>query len=92
MNNNLLEEYRKEIKEIDEEIISLLDERFDLCWEIGGYKKENGLEILDEKVEAKKLASIDVLAGEDNAEYIKETFKTIMSQSRKLQEEMKLRP
>ncbi|MCQ2512189.1 MAG: chorismate mutase [Lachnospiraceae bacterium] len=88
MNKNLLEEYRKEISEIDKEIIALLDERFDLCWEVGGYKKENGMTILDENVEEKKLASIDFLASEDNAEFIKETFKTIMSQSRKLQEEM----
>ena len=88
MGKNLLDEYRKEISEIDKEIIALLDERFDLCWEVGGYKKENGIAVLDEKVEEKKLASIDFLASEENAEFIKETFKTIMNQSRRLQEEL----
>lgn len=88
MSKNLLEEYRKEISELDKEIISLLDERFDLCWEVGGFKKENGLAILNEQVEEKKLASIDFLAGEENAEYIKEVYKTILEQSRKLQKGM----
>ena len=84
----MLEEYRKEIAEIDKEIIALLDERFDICWEVGGYKKENGIPVLNAGVEEKKLDSIDTLASEDNAPYIREVFHEILKQSRKLQEEM----
>ena len=82
----MLEEYRKEISEIDKEIAALLDERFDICWEIGGYKKENGLPIMDEKVENKKLDSLNFLVSEENCIYIKEVFREIMRQSRSLQE------
>jgi len=86
--DEVLKDLREEIKDIDKEIISLLDERFDLCWEIGGYKKENNIPIFDASVEEKKLKDIEFTASAENAAYIQEIYKKIFEESRKMQEEI----
>ena len=85
---DLLKEYRKELNDIDSEIIELLDERFNLCWEIGGYKKENGIPVLDEKQEMKKYSQVEKAASPDNADAVKAVFETIISESRKIQQKL----
>ena len=49
MNN--LDKHRKEIDKIDDNIIELLEQRFNLVVEIGQYKKEHNLPIYDSKRE-----------------------------------------
>ena len=49
MNN--LDKHRKEIDKIDDNIIELLEQRFNLVVEIGQYKKENNLPVFDAKRE-----------------------------------------
>ncbi len=55
---NILEKNRLEIDKIDKEIISLLEERLNLSKEIGSYKKEHSLEILDQNREMEILSNI----------------------------------
>ena len=43
-----LDELRKQIDEIDKNMASLFEKRMKIVEEIGRFKKENGLEILDE--------------------------------------------
>ena len=50
MNN--LDKHRKEIDKIDDNIIELLEQRFNLVVEIGQYKKENNLPVFDAKRES----------------------------------------
>ena len=86
--DEVLKDLREEIKDIDREIIALLDERFDLCWEIGGYKKEHNIPIQDKNVEDKKLKDIEYNASEENSAYIQEVYKKIFEQSRNMQNEI----
>ena len=47
--NKTLEELRKEIDEIDEELLNILSKRMDVVRAIGKVKKENNRNPLDEK-------------------------------------------
>ena len=44
-----LEELRKEIDALDQEILNILEKRFTVVKQIGAIKKSNGLPVLDEK-------------------------------------------
>lgn len=50
-----LNSLRKEIDEIDRELVQLIERRFNLVLLVGKYKKENKLPILDENREEKVL-------------------------------------
>jgi len=54
-----LQDYRKQIDRIDNELIPLFKERIDVVRQIALYKKEHGLPILDVAREQEKLTSID---------------------------------
>ena len=41
----MLEQYRKEIDQIDEKLVELFEKRMDVSQKVGNYKKQNGLEI-----------------------------------------------
>ncbi len=79
-----LEEYRKQIDEIDENIENLLDKRLKLCKEIGDYKKENNLEVLDQNREDAILSKIDN-SNLEHKEAIKEIYKEIFDEGKKVQ-------
>jgi len=54
-----LQDYRKQIDRIDNELSQLFKERMDVVRQVAFYKKEHGLPILDAAREQEKLASID---------------------------------
>lgn len=43
-----LEPFRERLDEIDERLIALLAERFDVCREIAGHKRENGIPMMQQ--------------------------------------------
>lgn len=45
--NNKLKDFRKQIDEIDEQIVNLLAKRMQVVEKVGQYKKENNLPPLD---------------------------------------------
>ena len=53
-----LEELRVKIDETDKEIVKLFEERMKIAKEIGDYKKDNNLPVLDVLREKHKLAEI----------------------------------
>jgi len=69
-----LENIRNQIDEIDDQIISLLEKRLKIAKEIRRYKKE----IVDSSRETQILKKI-------KSEYIKDIYKTIFKNSKKLQ-------
>ena len=73
MNN--LDKHRKEIDKIDDSIIELLEQRFNLVVEIGQYKKEHNLPIYDSKREEELINNL--LNKIDNNE-LKENYKKII--------------
>ena len=53
-----LDELRKEIDKIDNEMIKLFEKRMDVAVKIAEYKKKNGLKVLDSARQRQKLADI----------------------------------
>ena len=54
-----LQDYRKQIDRIDNELLHLFKERMDVVRKVALYKKEHGLPVLDATREQEKLTSID---------------------------------
>ncbi len=82
-----LEEYRKEIDKIDNELLEIILKRNDIIKKIKEYKKLNNLQIYDEKREQeikqrliKKAEEINI-----NNELINQIFDLILENSKKIQ-------
>jgi monofunctional chorismate mutase len=80
-----LESFRKRINNINEQLISLLDQRLDIAKEIGAIKKEQNLPIFNPEREQEILNSISKTSK--YPEQTKEIFQKIMDESKKLQEQ-----
>ncbi|WP_313339098.1 chorismate mutase [Sedimentibacter sp.] len=77
---------RIEINEVDKEIVSCLEKRFNLALEIGKYKSENNLPIYDEVREKKVIENcIGYLSNKNYARHIENIYKQIMDSSKELQ-------
>ncbi|MFY1049879.1 chorismate mutase [Apilactobacillus sp. 1-1-2] len=79
-----MQEIRKQITDIDNEIIKLLEQRFELCKKVGEIKRANNLPILDEKREQEVLAGIEATATKYGEE-IKSVFAEIMQQAKNIE-------
>ena len=82
-----LEEYRKQIDEIDRKLIALFEERMQVSGGIAAYKRAHALPILDQKREEQKLAALSGLASPAMAPYVAELWRKIFELSRSYQEE-----
>lgn len=79
-------EIRKEIDEIDGQMIALYKHRMELTTKVAEYKIANQKPVLDKEREAEKIATLTSFAMDDfERQGIKELFKLIMSTSRKKQ-------
>lgn len=82
---NLLE-LRDQIDEIDQQIVSLYEQRMEICSQVAEYKIETGKKVFDKQREQEKLARVKSLTHNDfNSHGVEELFEQIMSMSRKLQ-------
>lgn len=82
-----LEEIRKEIDQIDQELIQLFCKRMECSKQVAQYKAENNMPILNTKREQEILERVFVQAGE-YGESTKLLYTTIMELSRALQHDM----
>lgn len=80
MNN--LDKHRKEIDKIDDNIIELLEQRFNLVVEIGQYKKENNLPVFDAKRESAIKQKFKTKKYQDSLSNI---YDTILKESKTIQ-------
>lgn len=74
---------RRQVNDIDDELVRLLDERFSICTEIGRVKKRMGLEAYDSVREAaiiKRLSDLEIHSG-----MAKTIWPVIMDYSKTLQ-------
>ncbi len=80
-----IKDLRREIDEIDDQIVSLFVKRMAVAAQIAQYKKERALPIFVREREAEKL---DMVASQSPAlsAYVEELYRTIFSLSRKYQE------
>jgi len=83
-----LDELRNKIDEIDEELIKKLEERFDVVMQIGEYKKEKGLPIVDHDRELAKYDRIESLSTPLFAEFNRTVFAEIIEVSKEFQEDI----
>ncbi|NTW22780.1 chorismate mutase [Candidatus Falkowbacteria bacterium] len=78
--NNGLEGWRKEINELDRQLIRTLEARFRVVEKIAGYKRTNGLPVRDEKREQELLA----LLAEDTSlspQFLRDLYAVIFANS-----------
>lgn len=79
-------ELREQIDAIDRQIVSLYEQRMEICGRVAEYKIETGKKVFDRQREMEKLAKVRSLThNEFNSHGVEELFEQIMSMSRKLQ-------
>ncbi len=79
-------ELREQIDAIDQQIVSLYEQRMEICSRVAEYKIETGKKVFDRQREMEKLAKVKSLThNEFNSHGVEELFEQIMSMSRKLQ-------
>lgn len=84
---NELEQCRKEIDEIDKELVNLFERRMDVAIRVANYKKENDLPIYDEERESKVIKkNVDNLRNKNYDLLARRFFLSIMELSRNIQE------
>ncbi len=76
---------RKEIDALDRQLVELLVRRFNLSTEIGNYKRQNGLAIIDETREAQLMADIVKRAGLSYQQPITAVYQTLLEESKRIQ-------
>ncbi len=81
-----LQELRKEIDRIDKEMVSLFEERMEICKNVAEYKIETGKKVFDREREDAKIEAVQSMTkNQINRLGVGELFGQIMSISRKLQ-------
>lgn len=80
-----LTKIRDRIDEIDTELVKLLCDRMEITKEVAAYKKENNMPVLDRGRELAILDKVGKLAGEDMAQYVRNIYEDIFTQSKSLQ-------
>lgn len=81
-----IEELRKQLDEIDGQLVKLFEQRMDVCARVGAYKIKNGRKVLDRPREKEKLQDVaGRVSSEFNKKGIRELYGQLMSMSRKLQ-------
>lgn len=88
--SDVLDNYRLEINNIDEELLTLLKKRMKLSIKIGKFKKENNIPILNKNRENQVLERINTCNKKDNEIIISENligilWTNIMNYSKDLQ-------
>ena len=81
-----IDELRKQINEIDAELVKAFDARMKVALEIGKYKKENGLPVFDPARERAVLDKQTSAVAEDMSMYVKLLYNTLFDLSRSYQQ------
>lgn len=81
-----LQYLRKQLDEVDKEIVRLYEKRMSLCGQVGEHKVETGKKVFDRQREQEKLQAVEKeVTSEFNKKGIRELYRQLMSMSRKLQ-------
>ncbi len=86
--NKTITELRAEIDAIDEQLIRLFADRMAVASEIGAYKRENGISVLDESRERQKLAAVSEMAPRGMEDYTRLLYAQLFDLSRAYQERL----
>ena len=80
-------DYRRELDELDAEMVRLFVRRMEIVQGIGQYKKEHHLPVLDAQREREKLDAVAAMAPEGLQSCTKELYQALFALSRRYQEE-----
>jgi len=80
-----LDELRKQIDQIDRELVELFKARMGIAAQVAEYKKETGMAVFDPSRERALLGKISELSGEEFEEYSRTLYSTILELSRSYQ-------
>ena len=89
MDNLNLEEIRKEISAINDEMLALFVKRMELSAQVARYKIANGLPTLDRKREEAILQKVADNTSEELRQYALEFFRNMMDLSKQYQETLR---
>lgn len=85
----MLKDLRKQIDEIDDEIVSLYLKRLKICQDIGKEKWKTGKSIADKNREADVIKRLTENLTAEEANYVTALYQTIFSESKRLQSSKK---
>ncbi len=80
-----LQDIRKQLDAIDEQLIDLFARRMRLVKDVADYKMEHGMPVLDAGREETILDRVSEKAGEELAPYARRVYETIFAVSREYQ-------
>lgn len=84
-----LQNYRKEIDEIDRTLLELYKRRMEISEKVAFFKLREGMQIFDPVRERDKLETLSALVERDSdREAVKKLFQLLMSASRRRQEKI----
>lgn len=87
-----LDQIRKDIDQIDQELVALLEKRMVCVGQIIEYKEQQGLPVLDQRREREVLEKVgSLVTDEQYRSTIQAQFRDLMTRSRDYQEEVKAR-
>ena len=89
MDNLNLEEIRKEISDINDEMLALFVKRMELSAQVAAYKKANGLPTLDRKREEAILQKVADNTTDEFRQFALEFFRNMMDLSKEYQETLR---
>ena len=82
-----LENFRKQIDDLDKKIIPLLSQRLNVVINVGEYKKKHDIPVFDEKREQKVLKKVTDLCDEEKYhQALKKVYQSLMDEAKKLEE------
>ncbi len=83
---NQLETLRQEIDSIDAQIFALFEQRLTVAKQIGAYKQEHGLSVLDSSREDAKKDQVKVSVSPELTPYALELLEVLMKTAKAVQE------
>lgn len=83
---NQLETLRQEIDSIDAQIFALFEQRLTVAKQIGAYKKERGLSVLDSSREDFKKGQVKISISPELEPYALELLEVLMKAAKAVQE------
>jgi monofunctional chorismate mutase len=89
MDNLNLEEIRKEISAINDDMLALFVKRMELSAQVAAYKKANGLPTLDRKREEAILQKVADNTTDEFRQFALEFFRNMMDLSKEYQETLR---
>jgi chorismate mutase len=82
-----MKDFRRELDFIDRQMLDLLRKRFEICKEIGIYKKKCGM-LIEDREREKQIIQDKIKKSRLSPLFVRDLFELLFKESKKLQEEI----